>query len=232
MNYSLYDAGGIRVRSEIVNRAVQTEFRSLLTSLRERTKPTLHIWSFLIAVAMCGLVFGGVTAGQLNQGDASVLGSAVSQLLQAVSLHQLAPAADLWWQRMVNDAQLLALIWLFGVSVIGLPLIVVVIFLRSFSVGFSIAFTVIQFGWKGFLFASIAIFLHQVVTMTVFIFAGTIAIRFSAGILRQVFPLQKLSGQFLKYTFLFALCAVGLMIGAGIEAYLAPNLLNTLLLGH
>lgn len=219
------------MRQVSMSQALQMNYRGALGALRAKSQSTLHIWSFLIAVTLCGIVFGGVTAGQLNQGDSSVLGNAVSQLLQAVSSHQLAPAADLWWQRMVNDAQLLALIWLFGVSVIGLPFVVAVIFLRSFSVGFSIGFTVIQFGWKGFLFAAIAIFLHQLVTMTAFIFAGTIAIRFSAGILRQVFPLQKLSGEFLKYTFLFALCAVGLMIGAGIEAYVAPSLLNTLFLG-
>lgn len=191
----------------------------------------MHVLSFLVAVTLCGLVFGGVTAGQLNQGDASTLGNSVQQLLQAAAQHQLAPATDLWWQRMVNDGQLLALIWLFGVSVIGLPFVVVAIFLRSFSVGFSIGFTVIQFGWKGLVFASIAIFLHQLVTMTVFIFAGTMAIRFSAGILRQVFPLHQLSTQFLKYTFLFSLSAGGLMLGAAIQAYVAPNLLSGLFLG-
>lgn len=214
------------------NRPLGIDFQRVWETIRARSKSNLHVWSFLIAVALCGLLFGGVTAGQLNQGDASVLGNAVSQLLQAVSQHQLAPASDLWWQRMVNDAQLLALIWLFGVSVIGLPFIVAIVFLRAFSVGFSIAFTVIQFGWKGLIFAAIAIFLHQLVTMTVFIFAGTLAIRFSAGILRQVFPLHKLSGQFIKYTSLFTLCAVGLMVGAAIQAYIAPSLLNTLFLGR
>jgi stage II sporulation protein M len=197
----------------------------LWREVRLRIERNLQIVSFLVGVTICGIVFGAVVAGQLSSGDSIILGRELQNLIQAVTSRQLAPADELFWQRMIGDGQLLALIWLFGVSVIGMPFVVVAIFLRAFSIGFSVGFTVIQFGWKGVMLASTAIFLHQLIAMTVFIVSAVFAIKFSAGILRQVYPLPKLSVHFLKYTAVFVLSSGGLMVGAAIQAYLAPSLL-------
>ncbi|MCL6549351.1 MAG: stage II sporulation protein M [Alicyclobacillus sp.] len=198
----------------------------------ERTVATqVHVWCFLAAVAVCGLLFGGVVAGQLGDADASVLSSAVGRLLDAIAQHQLASSSDLWWQRMTSDAQLLALLWLLGLSVIGFPFVVAAVFLRAFSVGFAVGFTTLQFGWKGILVAGVAIFLHQVISLTVFILAGSTAIRFSADIVRQRYQPAQLSFQFLRYTGAFALLSTGLMVGAWVQANLAPGVLTWVLAG-
>ncbi|MBX5436907.1 MAG: stage II sporulation protein M [Alicyclobacillaceae bacterium] len=191
----------------------------------------LHIWCFLAVVAACGLLFGGIVAGQLGDADSSVLNTAVQRLLEAIAQHQLASASDLWWQRLTSDAQLLALIWLLGLSVIGFPFIVAAVFLRSFSVGFAVGFTSVQFGWKGVVVAAVAIFLHQVVSLSALIVAGGIAVRFSAGIVRQQFPPSQLSVRFVRYTGVFALCLCATMAGAAFQAWVAPAVLSGLLAG-
>lgn len=199
-------------------------------AVSHRAEPHLHVWVFLGAVTLCGVVFGGLTAGQLNQSDSAVLAHAVQRVLQAVEQHQLASAGDLWWQRLIGDGQLLALLWLFGVSVIGFPFVVIALFLRAFSIGFSIGITVIQFGWKGLVLATFGIFVHQIVTMAVLIIAGAIAIRFSAGILRQSLSMHNTPLALLKYTAWFVLCGAGLMLGAFLQAYVAAPLLSNVLL--
>jgi|GEM_PF-5809343 len=212
----------------------QTLWPSLETSLgalKEFVNSQLHVWSFLVGVVVCGLIFGGVVAGEMKGGDASTLVQTVDNLLTAVSQHQLAASSQLWWQRTVADIQVLALLWLFGVSVIGLPLIVIVLFLRSFSVGFAVGFTVIDFGWKGFLVAALGIFSHEVIALALLIIAGAMAIRFSASLLQQVYPLSALSLQLLHYTGLFFLCAAGFILSSGIEAYTMPRILTAVLGG-
>ncbi len=189
-----------------------------------------HIWSFLIAVVLCGLVFGGVAAGQLNSSDTLALGNAVLQLLQSISNHQLASTSVLWWQRMIADGQLLALLWLFGVSVIGLPFIVIAVFLRGFSIGFAVGFTVIQFGWRGFLLASIGVFMHQLISMVAVLFAASIAVRFSARVQGRGHAADRLAVALAKYTGWFGVSAVLLMLGAIVQASIAPHLLSALLL--
>jgi stage II sporulation protein M len=191
-----------------------------------RGRPFWRAWTFLTAVVLCGLVFGGLTAGQLNAADTAVLARSVQELLTAVGQHQLAPAHTLWWQRMMGDAQLLALLWLFGVSVIGLPFIVIALFLRAFGVGFAVGFTVLQFGWRGLVVAAVAVFLHQLLSMTALLGAAVAALRFSADILRQVHTRPRLPMALLQYSAWFLVCLGGLMAGASVQAYVAPTLLT------
>lgn len=208
--------------------ALQTEGRFLRysASIREKLQPHMHLWSFLGAVVLCGLLFGAVVAGQLNAGDTIVLANAVSHLLSAITQHQLAPGSDLWWQRVIQDGQVLALLWLFGVSVIGIPFIAVTLFLRAFSIGFSVGFTVLQFGWKGFLLSGIIIFMHQIISMGALLVAGGVAIQFSTQILEQSLPIRALPWRFIKYTFVFLICMLGLMLGAAVSAYIGPAIMS------
>lgn len=220
-----------RLQLAVASRTFQvTRAEHLRQRVRDGVGQHLHIWSFLVAVVLCGLVFGGVAAGQLNSSDTLALGNSTLQLLQAIAQHQLASASQLWWQRMIADGQLLALLWLLGVSIIGLPFIVIAVFLRGFSIGFAVGFTVISFGWRGFLLAAIGIFLHQIVSLTAIILAASVAIRFSAGVLRQEQTQRRLSLALVKYTAWFGAFAGLLMLGAAVQAYLAPHLLSALLL--
>ncbi|MFD1675094.1 stage II sporulation protein M [Alicyclobacillus fodiniaquatilis] len=190
----------------------------------------LHLWSFLMGVTLCGLIFGAIVSAQLGQTDTMVLGNALQHLFAAIKQNQLATGSDLWWQRLMGDAQILALLWLFGVSVIGIPFVIATIFLRAFTVGFAVGYTTLQFGWKGFLLAGLGIFLHQLITFLTLFIAAVTAIRFSQQILQQRLPITRLTLRFLQYTGTFVLCGGGLMLGAFIQAFLVPHLLASLLI--
>lgn len=198
--------------------------------VRNGIRQHLHLWTFLAGVTLCGLVFGGVVAGQLGQADKLVLGNALEHLFVAIRSHQLASGRTLWMQRLISDGVMLGFIWLFGVSVIGIPFVVGAIFLRAFSVGFAVGYTTLQFGWKGLVLSGIGIFLHQLITFLTLFVAAVAAIRFSQRILAQSLPISHLSMHFLRYTGTFVLCGGGLMLGAFVQAFIVPDLLTKLMI--
>lgn len=203
--------------------------RRTRVAIRSGVRRHLHLWTFLAGVALCGLIFGSIVAGQLGQADKLALGNALEHLLVAVQSHQLASGRTLWIQRLISDGEILGLIWLFGVSVIGIPFVIGAIFLRAFSVGFAVGYTTLQFGWKGLALSGIGIFLHQVITLLTLFIAAIAAIRFSQQILAQSLPISHLTLNFLKYTGTFLLCSGGLMLGAFIQAFVVPHLLTSLI---
>ncbi|GLV13722.1 hypothetical protein Heshes_14060 [Alicyclobacillus hesperidum] len=197
--------------------------------LRAQVGKHAHTWSFLLGIAVCGLVFGAIVAGQLGQADKLVLGNALEQLFIALAHHQVASGSEVWAQRALSDAELIGCIWLFGVSVIGIPFIVGAVFLKSFTVGFGVAYTTLQFGWKGFVVASIGIFAHQLIFLFTLFIASATAIRFSYELVMQAVPVSRLTVQFLRYTGTFLLCSGGIMLGASIQAFMVPALLTQLI---
>lgn len=198
-------------------------------SLRQLVAKHAHLWSFLFGVAICGLMFGAIVAGQMGETDKLVLGNALEELLNAIKNNSLATGSDLWLQRAISDGELIGCVWLFGVSVIGIPFVVAVVFYKAFTVGFGIAYTTLQFGWRGVLISSVGIFAHQLIILfTLFIAAGT-AIRFSQRILAQSLPISELTIQFVRYTGTFVLCSGGIMLGAFVQAFMVPHLLIDLM---
>lgn len=189
----------------------------------------VHLWIFLIGITACGFIFGGVEAGQLSTNDKLALGNALQHLLVAVKQHHLADGHVLLSATLASDIELLGLLWLFGVSVIGVPFVVIAMFVRSFTVGFAVAYTTLQFGWKGFLLSSAGIFLHQSISLATLLIASTIAMRFSLRIVQNRLPTAKITMSFLKYTAMFLLCGGGLMVAAFVQAFFVPHLLTHLL---
>jgi stage II sporulation protein M len=208
-------------------------WQASLTAVRRaawiRTRRGISAWThtllFLTGVALCGLLFGGVVAGQLNSTEAYVLQRQLELLLNTAANHQLAGPVDLWLQRMSRDIELLGLVWLFGISVMGLPLVAIAVFLRAFTVGFSAAFTVLALGWKGLWAATALVFVHQLFSFPAVLVAGCAAIRFSGALLEREGPIEAMVGRFIRYTLMFIVCAGLAGIGAAVQALLAAQVL-------
>ena len=195
-------------------------------SLPAWTQPALHTLVFLLAVVLCGLIFGGFTAGQLAQGESAVIGQAVQELLTAVAHHQLAAPSELMRQKVVQDGRLLALLWLFGLSILGLPFVVIALFLRAFTIGFAVGFTIIHFGWQGVILAGLGMFTHQVLSLSALLCGGVMAIRFSANVLQSAYNKRELTVNILKYSLVFAVIGGVLVFADWLQSYMGPALLS------
>lgn len=184
---------------------------------------------FLLGVMLCGLVFGGVVAGQLNPATTNVLSQTMSQFLVAVREHHLVNPSVTLWQRSVSEVKLFALVWLSGVSLLGLPLVTLILFFRTFSIGFSVAYSVLEFGWHGLVVASLVIFVHQILALGCLWFAGVAAVRLSSSVVHRAFSFNELPGVLIRYTGIMLLCTSGAFLAALYQAYVAPSILTAVL---
>ncbi|MHB9005026.1 MAG: stage II sporulation protein M [Coriobacteriia bacterium] len=184
---------------------------------------------FLFAVMLCGLLFGGVVAGQLSSPTTTLLSQTLGQFIVAVRDHQLVNPSITFWQRSFSEVKLFALVWLSGVSLLGLPLITLVLFVRTFSIGFSAAYAVLQFGWHGLLVASLIIFIHQLLALGCLWVAGITAIRLSSSVMRRSFSFHELPAVLARYSTIITLCTAGACVAALYQAYVAPSVLAILM---
>lgn len=63
-------------------------------------------------------------------------------------------ATSTFWDNVSLHLKWVGLIWVCGLSVIGLPGILVLNFLKGVLIGFSVGYMVGQYSWKGLLFSS------------------------------------------------------------------------------
>ena len=82
------------------------------------------------------------------------------------------------------------LIWLLGISIIGLPIILFMLAIKSFIVGFSISSIVATYSFKGLLGAITYTFPHQIIFLLLLVLLGFYAISFCIKLFKYLFLKQ------------------------------------------
>ncbi len=86
----------------------------------------------------------------------------------------------------INIAYLL-LIWLLGISLIGFPIIIGVLFFKSFIIGFSISSIIMKYGLKGSLGALLYVFPHQIIMLIIYLLVSFYSINFCYKLFKYLF---------------------------------------------
>ncbi|MGZ4030844.1 MAG: stage II sporulation protein M, partial [Tumebacillaceae bacterium] len=121
-----------------------------------------------------------------------------------------------------------------GLSIIGLPVIVLLIFVEGFKIGFTVGVIVSQFHGKGVLFALAAILPQNLISVPAMIVCGVAGISFSLMLVRSRFSHAPARGgtgtqlyrNFLSYTGLVSAVAVAMVLASFVEGYLSPVLMR------
>lgn len=189
-----------------------------------------------IYILITALFTGGVLAGAL-----ALRGLGEEQLLQLnqyfgafiESFHD-SSAIDqraLFRQALSLNFRYLLLTWFMGLFLFGFPVIVGLVGLRGFSLGFTVGFLVQRNSLRGVLFAVGSVLPHNLILIPALIVGSVTAFSFSW--LRLRCSLEKRSCSLREhigpYSMMFLL--VGLLLGAAVlvEAYISPVFLKLLI---
>src|SRR5690625_101698 len=136
---------------------------------------------------------------------------------------------ELFKSALYSHLQYLIIFFLLGLSIIGLPIIWSIVFVKGTFIGFSVGFFVYQYGFRGLLFISSALLPQNILIIPVYIFAGTIAMIFSGELLKKLSG-RRLSRFTLEPVIQYAILFIGLtlivVIAALIEGYLTSSILQ------
>jgi len=184
---------------------------------------------FFLIIFGLGVIFGAIAVRSMNFSAKENLFSFFTNFLRGFeSLHYVQP--DLLRELMVFNFSKLALIWLFGISVVLMPLIPVFLFFKGFALGFSTGFLVSYFNLKGFVISLLTIFPQNILIVPVFLAAAVNSTAISLKIIghfrgKRGFSMMNL----LDYTLGMILLAMILMVGILIEVYISPSLFTRIL---
>ncbi|KAA0560944.1 stage II sporulation protein M [Rossellomorea aquimaris] len=193
------------------------------------------IYLFIITLFLMGIIFGAIVVNSLSFAQKEDLYFYLSKFFSEMEDGSMTSAEELFRQSFLHNVKYLGLMWLLGISIIGLPLIFVLLFMKGVVVGFSVGFLVNQMGWSGFLLSFVSVLPQNIIIIPAFIFIGAISASFSLTLIRKIFMRQNSSMQFQMIPFLsryviFLVVAIGIVtIAASIEAYLSPNLMEAVI---
>lgn len=127
-----------------------------------------------------------------------------------------------------NNLLYLVIIWVLGISIVGIPIIVFLLFLKGFIFGFSISSVVVNYGLKGLIMGIITQFPHNVILLITFILIGFYAINFSIHLFQVLFFKKdlNLSLYFKRYNQIALISLGSIVLCSIIETFMMPFLIK------
>lgn len=202
------------------------EFKGFISlHLREHA----GIYFFLFVLFGVGVAFGALAVGALEDNQRLELVHYLKHFLGAVRGEgEGAPAArHVFSLAFGSNLRTTGLIFLLGLSIAGVPLVPVVIFLRGFILGFTVGFLLSQLGWPGFGMVFLAVLPQNLILVPFLLILAASALAFGGAVV-----LRHRGGKPWPAALQLIVLAVAALAAASaaslIEGYVAPLFLRIL----
>ncbi|MGV3489345.1 MAG: stage II sporulation protein M [Tuberibacillus sp.] len=205
---------------------MQAAYKKKIT---QHLQDNLSIYTFTIVLFLMGIVFGAIIVNSLPPETKTNLFGYLQRFFGQVSQGKIAGTGAMFGESFKNYLQYLGLIWLLGLSIIGLPVIFILLFLKGIVVGFTVGFLVNQMGFHGFLIAMASIFPQNLIIIPTFIIVSAASVAFSLKMIRQLLMRTRktpLIPQFMSYIVLFGIVIAAITTASLFEAYVSPFLMQ------
>lgn len=184
-----------------------------------------RIFVFLFCLMIIGIIFGSSFSIFLNSNDKSLVSQYLSDFI-----NQIKSGCDFLFllkNGLSNSLIFSFLIWLLGISIIGIPIVLFLFFFKCFIFGFSVSSIIINYGFKGVLFSFFYIFPHQVINLLIYMFITNYSLIFSLRLIGLIFKKNdfNISVSFNKYLKVFFVFLIFLLISVLYESFVSPYVL-------
>jgi stage II sporulation protein M len=187
------------------------------------------VYLFVIVLFLMGVIFGAIVVNSLNFGQKQDLYYYLTQFFGQVSKGNVAGVHDMFQQSYFHNLKYIAFMWVLGISVIGLPIIFILLFLKGIVVGFTVGFLVNQMGWQGFLLSFVSVMPQNLIIIPAFLVMGVVSISFSLQMVRNQFMKrghEPIFPMIMRYTMVMILISISLLVSSSLEAYVSPLLMK------
>ncbi|MDD3821941.1 MAG: stage II sporulation protein M [Bacilli bacterium] len=155
-----------------------TIYQEFKKELSRRKRGYAFIFGLILAGCFCGSLFMSI----LDNHDKLLVINKVKAYFDSIKDNNLNYLWALKNNFLANFSYII-LLWLLGLSIIGLPLILFFLFFKGFIIGFGITSIIYQYKIYGLFIALLYIFPHYIITVIITMILGYYAVTFSINLL-------------------------------------------------
>ena len=201
--------------------------KKYMDKLKSNIRINKNLFVFLVVIVAVGVASGSIFVTVLNDSDKIMVSDYLNNFLNNLNSNNLNYNGTLI-NTLIFTLGLAILIWILGISVIGFALILLFLFIKAFSLGFSVASIIINFNFKGILIALAYVVPHHIINLMIYLLISSYALVLSYRLISS-FTKKKnfdFKGIFNRYLFIIVFSLIVLVFSVLYEVYLAPSLIN------
>lgn len=197
------------------------------TKLRDLILPKKRINFFVGTILMLGIISGSIFLMMSNETDKNSVIAQIQNFFTSISNNSIDNGLALRNSLIINYI-FVGVIWLLGLSMIGIIANIFLTYIKGFLVGFSISSIFLTYGYKGILATILYTFPSQVLNIIVVSVLSIYSIMFAENLFGIIFSKKANNNRLMlkKYVVILMICVIISFVSSLLEVYLFPNLLK------
>ena len=190
-------------------------------------KKTLLFFTILLII---GIIAGSIFMAILSETDKKLVTDYFNNYISNIENNKLNYLESIK-NGLFNNLLYIIIIWILGISIIGIPIVTIMFFIKSFTLGFSIASIVFNYKLKGCLLNFINIFPHQMIYFLIYMLITTYSIFFSLKMINSIINKKNMDFKIMmnKYVKILIISVIAITIGIIIETFITPLLIKIII---
>lgn len=180
----------------------------------------------LIIVCIISIIFGIFFITILKDSDKTLLSNHINSFLDSIEKGEYKPSII----NILSTNNITGLIIsILGFSIIGIPILIIILFYKGFTLSFTITSLIYNFKIDGILLSFIYIFPHLIINYIIYFILIYYAFKLSLILIDTLLNKKKITKKYLKkYIIILLISIILLSISALYETFILPHLIKML----
>lgn len=183
---------------------------------------------FLLGITAIGFISGCIFITVISKSDQVLVKEYIESYMN--NIKDKIDYIDLFKNSFFSNLSFVIIIWLLGMSVVGVLINLFYYFTKSFILGFSISSFILKYKLKGCLYALIYVVPHNIINILVFTFLVYYSINFSITLIYYIFKKKSINFKNImnRYLYILFVTFIIILITSLYETFIVPNIFNKL----
>jgi len=192
--------------------------------------PYKKINLFVISLFFLGITLGAIFTATINVNDQNLIIEKIKLFISNIDNSLLDTLFSVKNSLSINFTYLF-FIWILGMTIIGVVINLLLLFLKGFIIGFSLASFIVTYSYKGLILSSLYLIFGQLLNIFVVCTIAIYSIIFSYKLLQVIFKNKNIElKRFVKnYTLIAIILSIISIISSFGECILFPTLIKLII---
>ena len=203
------------------------KLENVKVKVNNKLREQKRLYLFLIVVMGLGIIAGLIYALIISKSDHNLVASSLDSFFTNIKESNINYKSGLI-NSLIGNIFFISFIFLLGISIIGIPFIIISLFFKAFIFSFSFVSIIYTYHLNGILKAIMYVFPHQIITLLMSLFLGFYALYFGIKLFNYLFRRKdiNLRNSMKRYLQVFIIVLIINVFCSFIETFLAPSLIK------
>jgi len=184
---------------------------------------TINIIAFNLIIL--GVIAGTIFILNIGKQDQKLALEQVTNFFENIEKNNINSGLALK-NSIITNFTYISAIFILGLSIIGLPIVIFLLFFKGFLVGFSVSAIILNYSYKGAFLSFLYLFTGTIINIIALIILSIYSTNFSYKLVKSIFSKEKINTKLAlkQYIIIYLFTLIAILISSLLEIYLFPNL--------